>query len=299
MAVNKSKAQVETASAVASFNPDQMSQGGLPDDFDGTIAKARITAWDYDGNIKDHILALALTIEREDGEESFVQHYSMGDINAFVPSRDGKTSCNLDSDNPEDWEGYFAMKAGKRDALSNNSNFAHFIGALIDAGFDKANLSNDIRFLEGIRGHFNQIPQKKRSGIQVKREEGEDNKREKTLLVITELKEGEAPKSAAKGGTASKPAANKPAAGKPAPKEDAEEAAPVSDLDTKLQELVTEAVLGADEGLPKSKLASIVIKGLSGAEKAKGLKRVGELDFLNGSETWTYDADTATLFSNA
>lgn len=298
----KATAQVDDSADLASFNPDEMASGGLKDDFDGTILKARVVPWDYDGKLDHHILACALTIQDVD-DEPFVQHYSMGNLEEFAPSIDGKEPVDLQNGDGEELEGYFAKRVGKKEKLNNNSNFAQFVGALLDAGFDRTSLSSDIRFLEGIHGHFNRIPQKKRSGIVVDRgeEQAGGRKRNQDILVITELKEAPkgaktvAPKAAApKPGTKAAPPAKAAPKGKEAPAE-----ANGESLDDRLRAHVTEAVLAAEEGLPKAKLSKIAIDNFQGAEKAKAIKRIQEPDFLESSETWTFDADSATLFSNA
>ena len=57
----KQKGVVKTL-RVASMNPDNFVSGGLMDDFDGVITKARFAPWDYDGKIDHHVLAVAVSI---------------------------------------------------------------------------------------------------------------------------------------------------------------------------------------------------------------------------------------------
>jgi hypothetical protein len=282
----KSASKVEEApAAVASMNPDNMLAGGLKDDFDGEVVKARLVPWDYDGNLDHHILAVALTVQPDDENEPFVQHYSCGELEQFVPSMDGKSPVDLENGEGEALEGIYALRVGKKEQLNNNTNWAHFVGAVIDAGFPKGQLGAAVTFIEGTYGHWNRVPQKKRSGIVVQPQQGENKRaRSNDILVITEIKE--------------KPAgAKKPAAGKSsAPAA----AANGGDLDDRLREVVTEAVLAAgDTGLPKAKLAGLAIKAFAGAEKAKAVKRVSETAFLESSETWAFDADSGTLFATA
>src|SRR5262245_13451699 len=119
MATGKS-AGAGGARAAASMRPDQMSKGGLPDDFEGVVREVRLTAWDYDGNLNYHTLAARVTIdpnEDSDVKGPVVQHYSAGDLKFFAPSLDGKTPVDLSQGDGKsgEWDGYFAVPIGKRD----------------------------------------------------------------------------------------------------------------------------------------------------------------------------------------
>jgi hypothetical protein len=262
------------------MNPDNMTSG-LKDDFDGEVLKARLIPWDYDGKIDHHILAVALTIKPDDEKEPFVQPYSCGELDNFVPSMDGRVSVDLENGEGEALEGIYALKVGKKEQLNNSTNWAHFIGALLDAGFDKGKLAAAVTFVEGVYGHWNRIPQKKRSGIVVQPVEG-GRTRTSDILVITELKEKAAGAKAAKSAKAA-PAVAVPTAG---------------DLDSRLEAVVAEAVKKAgDDGLAKAKLAGIAIKAFTGPEKGKAVKRVSEAEFLEGSDQWAFDGDSGTLIA--
>ena len=113
MAVKTKKA----AAKVASMRPDEMVAGGLMDDFNGTITKARLVPWDYNGNLDHHILALALTIQPEEGDE-FVQHYSTGaELDEFVPSMDGEEPVDLENGEGEELEGIAVHVRALRDRV--------------------------------------------------------------------------------------------------------------------------------------------------------------------------------------
>lgn len=284
--------------AVASMNPDNMIAGGLADDFDGLVTKARFVPWDYDGKIDHHVLAVALTVLIDGEKEPFTQHYSAGELEQFAPSMDGTNPVPLDNENATEaqLEGVYALRVGKKEQLNNNTNWAQFVGALIDAQFDKSQLGSSVTFMEGVYGHWNRIPQKKRSGIVATPAAGAGaaKARANDILVITELKQ--APTGAK---TAARPAKATAAA-------QAQQAAPATassgggDLDDRLAVVVTEAVLAAgDEGLLKGKLAGIVIKAFAGPEKAKAVKRVSETEFLEGYDTWVFDADSGLLIGVA
>jgi hypothetical protein len=288
MAIKRAAATVEeTPSAVASMNPDNMLSGGLMDDFDGTIVKARLVPWDYNGNVDHHVLAVALTIQPDDDEKPFVQHYSAGDLESFAPSMDGKHPVDLDNGEGEDLEGIYAIRVGKKDQLNNNSNWAHFTGAALDAGFERSNLGAAVTWAEGLYCHFNRVPQKKRSGIVVTPTGGDAKRaRNNDVLVITEIKGAKATKATVAKTT------------KPAPATKAAPEAAGDDFDEQLTTVVTEAVVAAGEsGLAKSKLASIAIKAFQGADKAKAVKRVNDVKFLESLEAVVFDADTNILTS--
>jgi hypothetical protein len=339
-------APAEEPLAVASSNPDEMLQGGLMDDFDGLVVKARYVPWDYNGNLDHHVLGVALTIQpyNDDGEpegDEFVQTYSAGDLEHFAPSMDGRTPVDLEAELPEgstgeEYEGIYALRVGKKEQLNNNTNYAQFVQALLEAGFPKTNLTAACTYLEGVFGHWNRIPQKKRSGIVATADAAENGgrQRQKEILVVTEIKDapaeagGPAPAKAAPAKKVA-PAAAKPGvkpaakpAAKPAPVEEpteeetaegveeegtedvegTEDAAEVDPLDAKLYDIVVEAAAAAGEnGLVKGKLPGAVIKKLAGPDKAKGVKRVGEVDFLEsggaGGEQWVYDADSGTILA--
>lgn len=293
-------------SKVASMNPDNMVAGGMQDDFDGTITKVRLVPWNYGGKIDNHVLATAVTIKPADGDE-FTQHYSTGNLEDFVPSMDGENSVNLEATDeeieadPTILEGIYAMRVGSKEALSNSSNWAHFITAALDAGFDKTKLSADVRMFEGITAHFNRIPQKKRSGLVKPAEVAGQQAKRNDILVITEIKAG-AP--AGKPATGSKtPATGTSASSKSSPAAKtatpAASAAPVGgDLDSKLVEVLRKALAGAEDGLTKDKLPSLALKGLPAADKGKGVKRIVDPEFLGSQEAfWAFDAESGLVIS--
>lgn len=311
--LQKGKPTAETAAPMfASSNPDEMVQGGLMDDFDGLVIKARYVPWNYAGNLDHYVLGVALTIQPYDDKgqpdgDPFTQTYSAGELDQFVPSDENGIAVDLGVDEVgEEQEGTHALRVGNKTGLNNNTNYAFVVQKLIEAGFDSANLSPDIRFWENVFGHWNRIPQKKRSGIVAKTSDNGKPKRD-DILVLTELKETPA---APKRATApAKPPASgsvKPAA-KAAPAKAASAQAQSQsqsssgggDLDDRLRAVVGAAVKAAGE-LPKSKLGKLAIDNFAGVEKGKAVKRIGETDFLeSGAEyadaPWAYDPENATL----
>jgi len=277
---------------VASLNPDEMLAGGLKDDFRGRIIEAVYERWDYDGNIDEPVLAARLTIQPEDEDEPFVQRWSAGNLDSFVPSQDGKTPCD------EDETGPFALKVGKRAGLNNNTNFAHLMSSIVDAGeaskkFTRKDLTSSLDCLEGLDAHFNRVPQKKRSGL-VQAEGEEGRRRANDVLVVTEVfgyGEAETSKSGKK---ASKPNGQAGrATSKPEPEE--EETGGGDDLDDKLQGVVMEAISEAGGKLKKGKLATEILKAMAkDKDKARAVKRVMEADFVEDGP-WDFDEKTGIL----
>lgn len=253
---------------LVSFNPDTFVSAGLADDFDGEITRARYVKWDYNGSRPDNpILAAAITVQpdEESGYDEFTQYYSAGDLQYFVPSDDG--------DNEED-EGTGIMQVGHRPALNRNSNWAQFMIALGEAGFDGGGAGEDITTLEGMRAHFNRIPQPKRGGVQNTDEEG----RVREIMVVTEVLEAPgSKKSKGKGRGSSKSASNGSA-----------------ELDERLVEVIVGA-LAEEEELSKSQLPQFVMKAFDGKEKTQAVKRVMDAAFLGAQDAFTFDADEGTL----
>lgn len=298
------KAPAASTKKAVSMNPTDFVAGGLPTDFDGEVIEARTEVWDYDGKTDDagnqrFTLGVRLTIQPDDSEvnkgEPIIAHFSAGNPQHFAPS--------VDEENPVDGyadengiggmalcEGTSFVPTGSKSALNNNTNWAQFLEALMNAQF-KGQLTPDVRFLEGLYGHWDRIPQKTRAGLQGQSQEG-GNKKE--ILAITVIK----PKPS----SAAKAQAKAPAAKAAAPKPQAQAAAPAApaaggDLDDQLVELVKSA-LGGDP-VKKGSLAGLVTKSaLPAAMKAKGVPRVVSAAFLEGGMEnghWLWDAESGTV----
>lgn len=292
-----------------SLNPDTFVAGGLPSDFDGVIKRAVFCGWDYNGNIDEPVLAVALTIQPDEGqdvEDEFVQHYSAGYLDSFKPSQDGKSEVDLEAEDQEDAEGHYVVAVGTREALGKTTNFAQFLRALGDCGF--SDFGDSLEFLEGLHGHFVRVPQEKRSGIvREEEEEGDSNRRRNNdILVISKLIGGKTKgKKAAPAKTSSKKAKEE---------EDDEEETPKAakgkkssggdDLDEQLKEIVLGALIEStdDDGDPvpvaKQDLGKIVLKSKDFDNKTKGkaMKRITSEEFLSQYEDdFTYDAEEGTV----
>lgn len=312
-------------SKLASNNPENMVQGGLADDFDGVVVKARYAPWNYEGKLDHYILAVRLEI-RPDGEaEVFNAWYSAGDLEQYMPSNDGENPVNTEGFgtpgfNMEQVDGIYAIRVGKKEGLSNNSNWAQFMGGALEARLPKDRLSPDVRFMEGVHGHWNRIAQKKRAGLVKAVAPGaEANQRQKEILALTEFKGIVDPntKLAAKPspfGAASTPPglpSSAPAVAtssgfptsSPTPATPAASTAPATagaggDLDSKLVAIVSDALKSAPEGLSKTKLPPLALQKLNGAEKGKGVSRIVNSEFLASQPTaWAFDPESGMLYA--
>lgn len=151
---------------------DEFVQGGLLDDADVTIKSARFSAWDYNGKIKDPVLALK--VDMEDGEGTVHEQYlSAGDLKFFSPSEDGKR----------------AVPQGTGNKLNINTNAVGLIMSIINADTRgemaaKIRATNDISVLDGLKCHIIRKAQPKRAGIL--QQQGDDT-REKTAIQVEKI----------------------------------------------------------------------------------------------------------------
>lgn len=225
-------------SNLASLHFDEWIGGGLVDDVDLEIVKARFVPWNYGGAINESQLAVRLTlkgINDDEGVEAFDQFYSAGDLASWAPTNDGVEPAGAGEDEyksyaaghatfeTEDvngqqhpaaqYEGVAALRIGRKMTLSPNSNFNHFLEALRTAGFPKEEESYDLRFLEGLQGHFNRLGQKERRGMEGQQQ---DRAKKRTILLCTDILKRPSQQTKATGGGAKKSAGTTTATAKPA-----------------------------------------------------------------------------------
>jgi len=134
--------------------------------------KCRFTLFNYtkkDGTVVATTTAAEIAYKDDDGQE-FVQNYSVGDPERFLPSEDGKT----------------LVQVGASEALSKSSNFYLLINSLINAGFPENKLSDDISTLDGLYTYNIGLPEPKRAGLQRAVAEGEVQ-REKVISVPSQV----------------------------------------------------------------------------------------------------------------
>lgn len=161
-----------------SLRPSTFSQGGgLIDDVDVEIVRARFVSYDYDGKADKSALCLFALLKDAEGTEH-AQYYSAGDLAYFVPSEDPKN---------EDLNGISVVQVGEKTSLNGGTNAALFLNSLVQAGFPEDKLdSGDIRELEGLVAHVNRVPQPKRSGLPAR--QGANADRQPMVLLVTSIK---------------------------------------------------------------------------------------------------------------
>lgn len=243
-----------------SFKPDTFLEGGaLLDDVNLTVQSARFIMGDYDGKMMEKVPMLKLIVLTEEGDEQH-QFYSVGGSSDFAPDDTGKG----------------LNKIGQKAALTKSSNFALFMAALVEAGFDQGKIDdNDISFLEGVRAHFIRKAVK-REGLENKK--GKDG----TVLVPDKILEA---KTAKGKGTGAKAGAAKAKA------ED----------NAELQEEVKNLLLGVlseqDEGrIAKKNILGKILPQIKDNPAKKEIIGLATNDtFLGGQEEWTYAEGIVTL----
>lgn len=317
MAPNKPTAgKAAGGSRAVSMNPDDFVASGLHSDFDGFVREARTALWNYDngngpkvdesGNVVFGSFVKLVVVDKADGQE-YIQYYSATYPDAFVPSMDGETPSELDEAGCSEGVFFVPAEGSTKSALGNNTNYAQFLRALRDAGYKEA-WQADVRFLEGVSGHWDRVPVEKKGGQVRVTEDADKKNRKNDVLVVTRYDGREA---AAGGATGGKPVAGKPAATKPTPvatkpSAPATPSAPTSgggDLDSKLIPIV-QSLLPAD-GTPikKASLSGAIMKTkLTPQEKAAGVKRISSNEFLSwGMEQdpalWAFDAEAGDVFA--
>ncbi len=136
------------------IRPSDFVEGGIVH-VDKNLAweKCRFVLVDYtkkDGTVVATTTAAEIAYKDDEGQE-FVQDYSVGDPERFLPSSDGKT----------------LIASGEAPALSKSSNFSLLMNALINAGFPENRLpeSGDISVLDGLYTYNIGLPEPKRAGL--------------------------------------------------------------------------------------------------------------------------------------
>jgi hypothetical protein len=243
-----------------SIKPSSFVEGGaLLDDVNLVIQRARFILGDYDGKMMEKVPMLDLLVATEDGEEHH-QFYSVGGSSDFAPDDTGKG----------------LNKIGSKSSLTKSSNFALFMAALVEAGFDEGKVDdNDISFLEGVRAHFLRKAVK-REGLENKK--GKDN----TVLVIDKLLE--AKKSAGKGKAATGSA-------KSAAKADDGELR--EDVAALLLEVLSEQ---DNSAIAKKNILGKILPRIKDNPAKKDIIALATNDeFIGSREEWTYAEGILTL----
>jgi hypothetical protein len=138
-----------------SLKPTTFVEGGVvPVDMNLLWKKCRYGQFDYtkkDGTVVASTCAALITYQKDDGETAEGM-YSIGNMDTWQPSEDGKTVTNLKN-----------AEAG----FSKSSNMYILMKELVNAGFPENRLPDDgdISKLEGLYAFHVGIPEPKRSGL--------------------------------------------------------------------------------------------------------------------------------------
>lgn len=280
-------AKTATDSPFASLLPDEMVSGGLADDFDGVVREARYAPFDYNGTIEEPVLAVRLKIERlgldagADDDDRFIEQYwSAGSMDHFRPSMDGKEPTSGRGMEME--AGVYAIRVGTRTALANNTNTAQLMRSLLDAQFPRDKFSPDVRFMEGVKGHWNRLPPDKKGGQfkdQTPEQAAKASKRD--VLCLTRFDGIEAAGKVA--GAATPTAAKSTGSG---------------GVDAKLVEIVKSVVKPGAAAIKKTALSGAVLKAAKGDKDVNAMvKRVTTTDFLESlaEHNILFDAEAGTV----
>lgn len=111
----------------ASLNPDTFTGGGFLEEGFYAVPEARFVRWDYDGAAEERAF-IRLKLAPESGGEEHIQYWSIAALKDFVPSDDGRT----------------LEQVGRRAAFNDNSNGAELMRSLVNAGYPKDRLSDDV-----------------------------------------------------------------------------------------------------------------------------------------------------------
>lgn len=257
----------------ASLRPATFTAGGLIDDVNVTFAKLRFVEWDYNGKIPVAALAMCLEMQDEEGEDH-VQYFSGGDLKNWTPSADGK---KLD-------------RVGAATGLNDNSNLSQFISSIVNAGFPENKFDDDISAFEGMQCHVLRKAQPKRTGLI--KTGGDENERERTVLLVTEIHKMPWEKKASKKGKATKGKTKTKAVAA----EDEDEDEGTDDINGKATSSVEEILLESGGGpITKVDLAKAIFKKLGkDSDRNKIVQLVHTEEFLTAGD-WEYDGSAVSL----
>lgn len=268
------------------LNPETFS-AGLIDDIDLIISAATVEEYDWNGKATfGNGCCIKLTLADDDGE-SGDHYYSIGQSEHWIPTDDGKG---------------FQPVTGKK-GISKNAAGAKLVNAMIEKGFPKNKLGNDVSVFVGYKWHWKQVA---KTGPDAKDAEGRD----KTVLLPVKLVSapGEGKKGAGKGkgqtapgtGTAAPPASasTADAAGSNSNRSGNEE------VGDRTKALIMRALTEAKSPLDLNALSARVFK-LTTTDKAidkdqrrtiSNLTQDAEwLEENSGPDTWMFDAEAGSV----
>lgn len=277
-------------SKLVSTNPNDFVSAGLARDFDGVIVKSRYmlagpgveTELPYTPDKLTLVLGVTIKPDEESGYDEFTQYYSHGSGDDFKPTEDG--------DEPAE-EGRYTMPTGQRKAPNNGTNAADFLSKLIDAGFPSEELSFDISAIEGARGYFTRVPQRKRSGLVTR----ESDRGPAEILIMTEYK-GRESAGGKKTGAGSKKGAGSASGSKANGSTESADSAGGDEFSGTLAAAVLGVLSEAGgDSMPRAKVVAEVSKTLPAGEKAKGIKTMTEAWFQQDDQPWQYDVNKSSV----
>lgn len=277
---NKGDLHMENSSFLAPSN--QQEATGLIDNVDVTFNEVRVVLWDYNGKVPNLTPALQVTMGLDDDSVQ-VQYYSLGKATDWQPNEDGTQ----------------IVAVGKATGIATNSNAALLINSLVNAGFPENKVTDDVRFLEGLKVHMARVPAPKRGGApKPPREDGRVF--EDTVLVAESIisfpwdKKSTTPKGkpATAGTTAGKPATAKTTAPAAAAQT---EAGGDDDIDSRCQAFMLEILAENGNSIAKNQIPGLMLKkAAKDPDKNTMVSRAFQDAFLSAGP-WEFQNGKVTL----
>lgn len=257
-------------SKAVGLNPENFLEGGgLIDDVDVTFTECLFEEFDYNGKADTAVPALKVVMDVA-GDEN-IQYYSMGRLQDWIPSEDGKQ----------------LLSVGTATSIRLSSNGGILLKSLVDSGFPGDKLGDDISILNGLQVHMIQVPEPQRGMKKTKEQEEKETKfGPKTILVVSEVQvlpwEKKKPAGA---GAKKKPAGKaKPKAAKAAAAEEVEG----GEIEEKATEVIMEILADAGTATKKELPAKIFQLRKDDPDRNAIVKVVFDDDFLSNGP-WEYD----------
>ena len=157
-------------------DPEMAVEGGLPDDFVGTVKEAWTEVLDYGENARDAFgkaVGYKIVIYDEDAEKEYTQIYSVGASDRWAPA---------DTNGIETERGQVILPLKSQDRMNKSCKAFVLMSNLAMIGFDPAPLSMDIRKLIGLKAHWRQMVEEVRQGIG-----NQENQRPPQVLIPDKL----------------------------------------------------------------------------------------------------------------
>lgn len=261
-----------------SFNPDDAVQGGfskLQGDEEVVIISARVCMNDYN-QTRAAVPVMELTYEydalEEGVRETTIENYSMGSAGNWAPSEDGKRATIVST---------------KAKGLSDNCKTVIFFTHLVNIGFPKEKITDDVSILVGLKGVTYRVPAPKVKDKQT----GEE--KETTVLVLRKILQfpWDVDATAGKGKSKGKGKVTANTGSGDPVEEEVEQLATGFVLD--LLSSNPNGVRKAD--LPRLAFSHASLKsdcGVQTATRNKIFLLVNKDDFLTGSPLWRYGKET-------